>query len=42
MDDNDKLQELMKISNPVKVIKNAIKYFNNPNIKTYVSSKKDK
>jgi GTPase Era involved in 16S rRNA processing len=42
MDDNDKLKELMKISNPAKVLKNAIKYFNNPNIKIYVSSKKDK
>ena len=42
MDDNDKLKELMKISNPAKVLKNAIKYFNNPNVKIYVSSKKDK
>ncbi len=32
----------MKISNPAKVIKNAIKYFNHPNVKNYVSSKKDK
>jgi GTPase Era involved in 16S rRNA processing len=42
MDDNDKLKELMKISNPAKVLKNAIEYFNNPNVKIYVSSKKDK
>jgi hypothetical protein len=39
---DDKLKELMKISNPAKVLKNAKKYFNNPNVKIYVSSKKDK
>ncbi len=33
MDDNDKLKELMKLSNSAKVIKKAIKYFNHPNIK---------
>ena len=37
-----KLEQLLKISNPKEVIKNAQKYFNNPNIKVYLSNKKNK
>jgi hypothetical protein len=36
------LNELLKVSNPKIVIKNAQKYFNNPNIKVYLSTRKDK
>ena len=35
--DKDKYEELLKVSNPKKVIENAIKYFNNPNIEIYLS-----
>ena len=37
-----KLPQLLEISNPREVIKNAVKYFNDPNIKVYLSTKKDK
>jgi hypothetical protein len=36
----DKYQELLKVSNPDKVVINAIKYFKDPNIKVYLSSSK--
>lgn len=39
--DKDKYEQLIKISNPDKVVKNAIKYFNDPNIKIYLSTMKD-
>ena len=38
----DKLEQLLKISNPKVVIKSAQKYFNNPDIKVYLSNKKTK
>ena len=38
----DKLEQLLKISNPKEVIKNAQKYFNNPDIKVYLSNSKNK
>lgn len=38
----DKLEQLLKISNPKEVIKKAQQYFNNPNIKVYLSNKKNK
>lgn len=38
----NKLEELLKISNPKQVIKNAQKYFNDPNIKVYISNRKSK
>ena len=38
----DKYEELLKVSNPKKVIENAIKYFNNPNIEIYLSPLKTK
>ena len=37
----EKLEQLLKISNPKEVIKNAQQYFNNPNIKVYLSKKKN-
>lgn len=38
----DKLEQLLKISNPKEVIKQAQHYFNNPNIKVYLSNRKNK
>ena len=38
----DKLEQLLKVSNPKEVIKNAQNYFNNPDIKVYLSKRKDK
>ena len=38
----DKLEQLLKISNPKEVIKNAQQYFNNPDIKVYLSNNKNK
>lgn len=38
----DKLEQLLKISNPKEVIKKAQQYFNNPDIKVYLSNKKNK
>jgi hypothetical protein len=38
----DKYEELIKVSNPKKVIENAIKYFNDPNIEIYLSPSKNK
>ena len=37
----EKLEQLLKISNPKEVIKNAQQYFNNPNIKVHLSNKKN-
>ena len=37
-----KLPQLLEISNPREVIKKAIEYFKDPNIKVYLSTKKDK
>lgn len=38
----DKLEQLLKVSNPKEVIKKAQQYFNNPDIKVYLSNKKNK
>ena len=38
----DKLEQLLKVSNPKEVIKKAQQYFNNPNIKVYLSNRKNK
>lgn len=40
--DKDKYQQLLKVSNPQKVVENAIKYFNDPNIQVYLSTHKNK
>ena len=40
--DKDKYEELLRVSNPKRVIENAIKYFNNPDIKVYLSTNKNK
>ncbi len=40
--DKDKYEELLKVSNPKKVVENAIKYFNDPNIILYISTHKNK
>ena len=37
----DKYEQLLKVSNPRKVIENAIKYFNDPNIEIHLSSFKN-
>ncbi len=37
-----KLEQLLKVSNPKEVIKNAQNYFNKPDIKVYLSKRKDK
>jgi|LakMenE01Jun11ns_1017448.scaffolds.fasta_scaffold8072132_1 hypothetical protein len=37
-----KLEQLLKVSNPKEVIKNAQNYFNDPDIKVYLSKRKDK
>jgi hypothetical protein len=39
--DKNKYEELLKVSNPEKVVSNAIKYFEDPNIKVYLSSSKN-
>ena len=39
---NTKLEQLLKVSNPKEVIKKAQQYFNDPNIKVYLSSRKNK
>lgn len=41
-DYKDKLEQLLKISNPKEVVKKAQQYFNNPDIKVYLSNKKTK
>lgn len=41
-DDYDRYERLLRVSNPDKVIKNAIKYFNDPNIKVYLSTTKSR
>ena len=38
----DKLEQLLKVSNPKEVIKKAQHYFNNPDIKVYLSNRKNK
>jgi len=38
----EKLEALLKVSNPKTVIENAIKYFNNPDIRVYLSTHKNK
>ena len=38
----DKLEQQLKVSNPKEVIKKAQQYFNNPNIKVYLSNRKNK
>ena len=38
----DKLEQLKKVSNPKEVIKNAQQYFNDPDIKVYLSNRKNK
>ena len=37
-----KLSKLLEVSDPQKVIQNAKKYFNDPNIKVYLSPEKNK
>lgn len=39
-DEYQKMNQLLKVSNPQKVLENARSYFNDPNIKLYVSSRK--
>lgn len=41
-DDKDKYEELLKVSNPLKVAENAIKYLNDPDIVLYISTHKNK
>lgn len=41
-DTHYKIDELLKVSNPIQVIKNAQTYFNDPNIKVFVSPVRDK
>ena len=38
----EKLEQLLKVSNPKEVIMKAKHYFNNPDIKVYLSNRKDK
>ncbi len=38
----DKLEQLLKVSNPKEVIKKAQHYFNNPDVKIYLSNRKNK
>lgn len=40
IEEHQKMQQLLKVSNPDKVLKNARHYFNDPNIKIYISSHK--
>jgi len=41
-DHQDKLNQLLEVSNPREVIIKAIEYFKDPNIKVYLSTKKNK
>jgi hypothetical protein len=41
-DTEDKIEQLLKVSNPKQVITNAINYFNDTDIKVYVSPYKNK
>jgi len=41
-DYQDKLNQLLEVSNPREVIIKAIEYFKDPNIKVYLSTKKNK
>lgn len=41
MTNEEKLEQLLKVSNPKKVIQNAQHYFNDPNIKVYLSTRKN-
>lgn len=41
-DDFKKYNELLKVSDPKKVVYNAIKYFNDPNIIIYLSTNSKK
>jgi len=41
-DNKDKIEQLLKVSNPKEVIKKAQQYFNDPDIKVYLSNKKTK
>ena len=38
----DKIEQLLKVSNPKEVIKKAQQYFNDPDIKVYLSNRKNK
>jgi len=38
---NEKIKELLKVSNPKRVIENAKRYFNNPDVKLYLSTRKN-
>ena len=40
--DREKYEQLLKVSNPQKVIENAIRYFNDPYIELYLSTLKNK
>lgn len=40
INDRKKYELLLTVSNPEKVLQNAIKYFNNPNIELYISNGK--
>ena len=40
--DREKYEQLLKVSNPQKVITNAIRYFNDPDIELYLSTVKNK
>jgi len=40
-DQEEKVKELLQVSNPKKVIENAKRYFNDPNIKVYLSTRKN-
>ncbi len=41
-DYEDKIQQLLEVSNPKEVIIKAIEYFKDPNIKVHLSTKKNK
>ena len=41
INDSKKYEKLLTVSNPEKVLYNAIKYFNDPNIKLFVSGSKE-
>ena len=38
---DEKLKDLLKVSNPKRVIENAKRYFDNPNVKVYLSTRKN-
>ena len=40
-DQKGKLEQLLRVSNPEKVIENAKHYFNDPNIKVFLSTRKN-